>query len=415
MNDSADRCHCTRVVVCDEYHMHRESCLVDARPDAACSTCKGSGVIPPFDASVPRISDVVAAIGAVPAEEWAKASLDVDATAAHMAEYAAEMWTREGITDEERAKRMALFQAAVAKLPAPTEPEATPATPAVDCSLCGVVHKDCLVVLRALLADMKVFGVYGSASQTKQQARALGALMVAFSATREAAQLADGAMRQTLDELAPACGHQPFVDTDPVRLLTHDCVPIVIESVKRLTGERDSARATLAEVLDAIQSSHKGSIGSIDNTYMCQIGVERAEQWRAVLAPLMACYDGARDAMLVSLAERDKDRRAYEQRVSELLESVDDQCKYIAGLHNERKAHAVLARLAEHGRYPTVHLGPPAESGSFIGWLTNPGTQVVRGHTFEDIVNQFAKLAGLDTSLPVPAEDAPSDSKDGDR
>lgn len=296
------------------------------------------------------------------------ADLDVDATAAHMAQIVVDDWNRDGVAPEERERRIDAMRAVLGPDPIPMvlwcpacgmqhidepapekgwdnpphrshecqacglvwrpadvptagvdaiqtkgardgraipHPEAmvriarsadAPADPSSDCSLCGVVHKDCLVVLRALLADMQVFGVYGSASQTKQQARALSALM--------------------------------------------------------------------------------------------------------------ACYDGARDGAAMNLRERDNDRRAYEQRVAELLESVDDQCKYIAGLHNERKAHAVLARLAEHGRYPTVHLGPPAESGSFIGWLTNPGTQVVRGHAFEDVVDQFAKLAGLDTALPVPAEEA---------
>ena len=41
------------------------------------------------------------------------------------------------------------------------------------------------------------------------------------------------------------------------------------------------------DVLQRIESSHRGSIGSIGNTYMPQIGVDEVTRWRAQLAALL--------------------------------------------------------------------------------------------------------------------------------
>jgi hypothetical protein len=44
-------------------------------------------------------------------------------------------------------------------------------------------------------------------------------------------------------------------------------------------------RDLLTAILDEIESSPKGSMGSIDNTYLIQIGVERAAGWRDQVDP----------------------------------------------------------------------------------------------------------------------------------
>lgn len=45
------------------------------------------------------------------------------------------------------------------------------------------------------------------------------------------------------------------------------------------------ARLIIEEMLQRIESGHKGSIGSIENTYVPQIGVEEIKRWRDRLAP----------------------------------------------------------------------------------------------------------------------------------
>ncbi len=62
--------------------------------------------------------------------------------------------------------------------------------------------------------------------------------------------------------------------------------PAVLEWLKTVMAPPESPDLTtlIEDVLRRIESGYLGSIGSIRNTYMPQIGVDEVQRWRAVLA-----------------------------------------------------------------------------------------------------------------------------------
>jgi len=58
---------------------------------------------------------------------------------------------------------------------------------------------------------------------------------------------------------------------------------VEVPSAESLVKEITCLREVLRDVVNRISNSRKGSIGSIDNVHICQIGVDEVTRWRKAL------------------------------------------------------------------------------------------------------------------------------------
>lgn len=91
---------------------------------------------------------------------------------------------------------------------------------------------------------------------------------------------------------------------DPV-CVEGGCQSLFLKHARERIGVLEAA---LRDVLQRIENSYKGSIGSIENTYMPQIGVEEVAQWRAALSRPEATIGGG--GLVVEPKETEEEKHA---------------------------------------------------------------------------------------------------------
>lgn len=117
--------------------------------------------------------------------------------------------------------------------------------------------------------------------------------------------------------------------------------------------------ADLWRLLDAIANSAKGSIGSIDNVYLCQISVEHEARARAALD----CLSRERECALTTLEELAAQVRDRESRIKAI-----DRLS-IETYHRAEAAEAEISRLRAALRWALKNLDSIVEvsdSGAFL-------------------------------------------------